>query len=481
MVVLASGTNVSVAMCREAVIGTTPTGLSTPVDNVEAQAGGTGDGKFVRASGSWVTDGFAVGQWVTSSGFATSNGNWYVTAVTATDLTVEDENDTIVPEVAAAGQKVEIRLKTLRTTGRAINPERNILESAEVRSTRQKSDVRHGFERVTGTPGFELSAKSYDDVIAGVMASSWYAVVVTGSPTITVNGTNKYFIRSTGSWVTDGFRAGDIITTSGFGDAGNNGTWRVTAVSATNLTVADPDSSMVTDATGGGTVTFPGKRIDVGTSLFTFFVERQFSDITQYEGSNGVAFDQLQLQIQPEQIAGGTLNMLGMKPLAMAGSSAANSAALAAPTNAPFAAFDGEIYEGGTVIAVATGLNVTLANNRSLNPVIGSKNSPTVFEGTFEVNGEATLYFQAAVMINKFVNETESSLWVKLDDTNGTDFVNVVVPRIKYTGRNMDPPQQGPVPLPMPFRGLEQSGLAYPGGTTVASSISFQRSNTYAA
>src|SRR5262245_34978249 len=40
-----------------------------------------------------------------------------------------------------------------------------------------------------------------------------------------------------GSWITDGFAIGDHVETSGFTNAGNNGTFVVTAVTATNLTV----------------------------------------------------------------------------------------------------------------------------------------------------------------------------------------------------------------------------------------------------
>lgn len=45
---------------------------------------------YVRASGSWLTDGYAVGQQVTASGFTASgnNGDKVVTAVSATTLTV---------------------------------------------------------------------------------------------------------------------------------------------------------------------------------------------------------------------------------------------------------------------------------------------------------------------------------------------------------------------------------------------------------
>lgn len=91
-------------------------GVQTPitdagmlVTNIEAAAGSTGEGVFIRSSGSWIDDGYRVGLIVHSEGFAGSqNGEWYVLGVTATDLTVRDDSDLITAEAAEAGQTVEV-------------------------------------------------------------------------------------------------------------------------------------------------------------------------------------------------------------------------------------------------------------------------------------------------------------------------------------------------------------------------------------
>ena len=46
------------------------------------------DDKVTRTSGSWVADGFAVGQTVEIAGTKTSNGKWKISAVTAAELTL---------------------------------------------------------------------------------------------------------------------------------------------------------------------------------------------------------------------------------------------------------------------------------------------------------------------------------------------------------------------------------------------------------
>ena len=139
------------------------------------------------------------------------------------------------------------------------------------------------------------------------------------------------------------------------------------------------------------------------------------------------------------------------------------------------------VLAAGDNIAVATSMNFTLARNRSLNPVIGSRFSPDVFEGTARVSGTFSAYFDSAALLNKFINETESSIWLRMDDPNfiGTRFMSVVFPRVKYNGGTIDPPQEGPVTLEMPFRALKAPSLALPGGTTRPSLMTIQVSTGF--
>lgn len=72
----------------------------------------------------------------------------------------------------------------------------------------------------------------------------------TGATTLSVVATTKKFTRAAGSFVTDGFVAGNKITSSGFTNAGNNGTWIIASVAALEIVVVT-GTGMV-DETGGG-------------------------------------------------------------------------------------------------------------------------------------------------------------------------------------------------------------------------------------
>ena len=66
---------------------------------------------------------------------------------------------------------------------------------------------------------------------------------------LSVAATTKKFIRTTGSFVTDGFVAASSITSSGFTNAGNNGTWITESVSALEIVVVT-GTGMVDEVAG---------------------------------------------------------------------------------------------------------------------------------------------------------------------------------------------------------------------------------------
>ena len=152
-----------------------------------------------------------------------------------------------------------------------------------------------------------------------------------------------------------------------------------------------------------------------------------------------------------------------------------------APTTAPFAAFQGRVYENGIPIAVMTSMEMNLDNQRSLEGVIGSKFSPGVFEGRCSVNGSMTFFLRGNATYSKFVNETETSIWMRLQDPNdATHFMNLVMPRVKFTDGSVDPPTEGPVPLSMGFRSLETEVATVNGAAlaTLPTSLTIQSAPT---
>ena len=475
--VLASGTRASIRFTPEGTTrNETPSAIGTPyaVSSVGHASGLT---TFTCAAGV-LAAGFAAGQtvYVDADGSdGTGSGNFVVQAVTDTTIVIYDSGDT--SGSFGASSEVEIKMKTLRTTGRNINLEKDTLESAEVNPDGQQSDVRHGFNRVVGSPGYELSLRDFNEWLELALGGQWETATLSGTPAPAAGS-----ISGLTNPAEDGVRAGDVIRVSGSSDADNNGDWLVTVVGATTLTVipADPSANAMPGGGTGHTVTWQGARLDLTTGIKTMTVERAFDDLPQYQVFNGVACDGTQISISPESIVTGTTNLLGMSAAAMSGTPV-DATPVDATRPSPFAAFDGGIWEGGSSIAVVTSLEFTINRNRSLNPVVGSKFSPDVFEGTANVTGTVSAYFENATLFNKFVNETESSIFVRLEDpANSNNYMQLALYRVKYNGGNMDPPQEGPIVIEMPFQALLSTGLndITSGAAGTNTTLSFLRSDS---
>lgn len=67
-----------------------------------------------------------------------------------------------------------------------------------------------------------------------------------------------------------------------------------------------------------------------------------------------------------------------------------------------------------------------------------------------------SVFFAGPTQYNKFVEETPSRLLVVLRDPNNDGaLLAISCPNVKYNGGTIDPPQEGPITMEMPFRALE--------------------------
>lgn len=353
-------------------------------------------------------------------------------------------------------------MTVLRATSRNVNLGKNLLESAEVSSHGEETDVRHGFQQVSGTLNTELLTGNADAFLAAALRSTWSSAI---SEAVICGATGPAtFTRASGSFVSDGFQPGDIIVTTGFPTAVNNGKWMILTVSALSITVAVSSvasKQVQTEAADGdSTVTLAGRRLTTGTTKTTFSIERAFTGTSKFQQFMGVTPNGLTLGVQPESIPTLEFPVIGLKSQAMTSSTVA-SAVTAAPTGSPYDSFSGGICIGSNLVGVVTGLNLNLALNRELVPVVGDYYSPDIFEGRIMVSGEVTVMFENDTLYNLFYNETESKMGLRLNDPNGTDFHGIYLPRTKFNAAPLDPGQTGPVIQTMQFRCLRDATLGY--------------------
>lgn len=204
-----------------------------------------------------------------------------------------------------------------------------------------------------------------------------------------------------------------------------------------------------TDTPGLGT-----DQLKAGTTRRSFTIERDFSDLTtRYYRYTGCSFNTLSLSVAPNAIVTGTLGIVGQGQDTPASVIITGATYGAETTVSPFDSFSGSINEGGSAIAVVTAIDFTLDNGLEPLYVVGSDETLEPSIGRSNVTGTVTAYFEDATLVNKFINETESSLDFTLVDLAGNTYF-FDFPRIKYSSGQPDVSDEGPVTITFDFQAL---------------------------
>ena len=196
-------------------------------------------------------------------------------------------------------------------------------------------------------------------------------------------------------------------------------------------------------------------RLKAGTTRKSYSVLRHFGDLdagNAYHLFKGVEFTKLSMSVAPNAIVGVTLSTIG-QDLVLSASAPSGATYPATTTTSPMDSFTGTINENGSPIAVVTELEINLENGHEARFIVGDAQTLRPSIGRSNVTGTVTAYFENTTLLEKFINETESSLDFTLVDLDGNQY-KFNMPRIKYTGGQPDVGGEGPVTLAMPFQAL---------------------------
>ncbi len=194
---------------------------------------------ITRGSGSWLDDGFAVGQVIRIEGAGDNDGLYMIDAVAANTLTlISSARLKTGPSSTARIATVAITApdKITRSSGSWIDD--GFLPGQTI--TVGGAGANNGSYRVESLTDTEITLVAYDRLADQTVASG---ATVSSGDTIT---------RDSGSWIADGFKAGQIITV---GNAGaNNGSYEIAAVTKTLLTLV-PAAALTDATTSAATIT----------------------------------------------------------------------------------------------------------------------------------------------------------------------------------------------------------------------------------
>lgn len=349
-------------------------------------------------------------------------------------------------------------LDLVRITGTTLGLAKDSLQSEEIRSDRQISDFRLGANQVGGDVSFELSYGSFDQFLEGVLLSSpWTSPATTGTTALGATATG--YDRAAGDFTSDGFAVGQTVAVSGFVAAGANGKMLITAVAALTMTTTPLEGqTQGVEASSGDELILAAERAQSGVTRSSFTFVRNFDDLEVADNPfyiyKGVELNSVQLTIAANSMVTGTFSVVGQSQ-----TTEQDLTSLGVPTyppastTSPLDSFTGSLNEGGTAVAVITEISMTLQNGIEPRFVVGSKDSILPSLGRSNLTGQVTAYFENSTLVNKFLNETESSITFSLPDGAG-NILKFIIPRIKYTGGQPDVSGEGPITLAMPFQAL---------------------------
>jgi len=354
--------------------------------------------------------------------------------------------------------------KYIRRTTLDLNLTRDSFQSAEISSTAQTSDMRLGSDKVDGTLNGELSPGSYSDFFASLLRGTWASVVTATALTIASAATGNKLIRSAGSWITLGFKVGDLVNVSGFTTTavGNNKSALITVLTATDMSLDINSVTLVTKAEGDSvTVAVAGKKLIVpltpsGRTDESYTIEQFYDNIGVSRLATGVKISTAAVKVAPNAMTTVDFGLTGKNVEST--SSAYFTTPTAASTTSIFSGNSGLLLVDGVPQAVVTGLNFTITGNTEAGVVIGNRNPAAIFLGRVGATGEFTAYFTDDTIFTKFKNEQGISLVYKfVGDTNETMVIKF--PRIKLSGSSVDDKEVGGCIQTIPFTALLNNGV----------------------
>jgi len=332
--------------------------------------------------------------------------------------------------------------KSIRRVTGDFNLIKDAYESNEIRTDQQTADYRHGVRSAEGSISAELSPGSYADFIASVVARDWTTAGTATGLTLAVasSGTNFTLTRSTGSYLTDGFRVGQVVRiTAGTGaDPANlNNNLLIVSMTATVLTVQvlSRISLVVQASITAAAMSAVGKTTYVPLSGHTndsFTFENWYSDINQSEVFTGLKPNSIAVSLPATGLVTTDIGFMG-KNLEQTGTTRYFTSPTAAGTTGIFAAVQGALIVNGTAGACVTSADFTIDRNMEAAQCVGSNFASEIFTGRITASGNLSAYFSDGTLRDYFANETPVTLVMALTTSTekNADVMTFVFPRVK--------------------------------------------------
>lgn len=186
----------------------------------------------------------------------------------------------------------------------------------------------------------------------------------------------------------------------------------------------------------------------------SFTIEQYYPDIDVSELYTGMRVGGMQVSMPPTGMATISFDFQGQNMTVSSGASAPVYASpTAATTTGLMAGVNGTMSIDGVASVIVTGLDLSLTNNLSSTPVVGSTTVPDIFYGRSVVTGTVSAFFVDSTLITAFLNETAVKLTTVLTATDSTTLA-FHLNKVKLTAATKTVGPDGGVIVSFPFQAL---------------------------
>lgn len=353
-----------------------------------------------------------------------------------------DSSDTIVRygEEVTWDTVPAVAFQNVRTTGESFAEQKTRTRPEEIKADGFVSHALTTQVQATGGLNFALSFGTYDDLLGGLLNSSFSAdlaiqsVVTTGvisaASTLATAGVPGFSFGDATD--TDNIVAGSWIRVSGFAtNPSNNGLFRVLAVDTVNeeitvhLTAGTGGSGLIAESSTGSEVNIQGANLRNGTDFRSFYFEKQLAAALFLVYSGSYISDG-NLTAQVGGFVEGTFNFLCASE-----ASGTSTASTGGPTAAPsgrvidtVAGFSNLEQDGAAIAAVVQGISWTVTkNNARAQYGLGAAEAQGMARGTIDVSGTMSVYFTDFTLYSLYKAETDHNISFAALDNTGAGYI----------------------------------------------------------
>ena len=242
--------------------------------------------------------------------------------------------------------------------------------------------------------------------------------------------------RASGSFVTDGFKEGDLVTVTG--SVSNNFTYTIATggVAALTLTLVAGDT-VVGEASVSCTLTTERERLKAGTTRKFFTYEVSYLDTTtvEYEYFYGLEVNTATITIPTSGEVYADFEMIGLTAGAGTTQVPTSPNYTAAAETAPMAGSvsGSSLKEAAAVQAGVENITITLNNNRAAKFQVGDQFASHVEEGDFDAEMTMGIYFIDSTMQAKYLAGTRTDIELRIVDQQDGHMFDLIFPNVVFT------------------------------------------------